>query len=286
MCLFLSLWRIMSPLCYLPSKGIPSVRKGACLSLVCFGVLMALLSCHKAPIRPPAPPPPVADGLYMVHTKTIPTRCLDIRQSDVDPARVGRLQIWDCTPENSWQKFFMTYDASLDAYEMRIEREGPPNFSTQDCVDVYGMGGGNGNIIHRFQCNNQANQRFRVIDEGGGWYQLRPMHIDGIRKCMDIANGSTGNASEVHQWQCNSPITDNQLWHFESTAPTPFNPGSGPGGPGPWDPDFPRECVCIYGAGHEKSLGYFSSKIQCANECKSPKHDCGACVWDGDQFKP
>lgn len=265
------------------------MRKGAYPTLICFVVFTALISCKKAPISHPAATPPIADGLYMVHAKSIPSRCFDIRQSDVDPARVGRLQIWDCTPQNSWQKFSMTYDPSLNAYEMRIEREGPPNYSTQDCVDVYGMGGGDGNIIHRFQCNNQANQRYRVIDEGGGWYQLRPMHIDGIRKCVDIANGSTGNASEVHQWQCNSPVTDNQLWHFEPTTPTPFdptNPGHGPG-PGPGDPDFLRECVCLYGSGHEKSLGYFSTQIRCANECKNPKHDCGTtCVWDGDQFKP
>lgn len=152
---------------------------------------------------------PIADGLYTIKGDQS-GRCLDIKR---DNPNSGRLQIYGCGEAANNQKFYLSYDSAVGGYAMRIE-------DSNKCVDVYGNGGGNGNIIHEFDCNNQRNQRWKVVPLGSG-YEIRPMQVDN--KCMDVANQSVGDKSEVHQWDCNNQL--NQRWYFRNTThyppPTP-----------------------------------------------------------------
>ncbi|MCX7634494.1 MAG: RICIN domain-containing protein [Syntrophales bacterium] len=77
------------------------------------------------------------------------------------------------------------------------------------CVDVAGVSISDGANIYQWPCHGGSNQKWRLVDRGEGFYEVRAAHSG---KCLDVSGPSKDNAANVHQWRCHGG--DNQLWQF------------------------------------------------------------------------
>ncbi|GAA2722336.1 hypothetical protein GCM10010439_14720 [Actinocorallia aurantiaca] len=73
-------------------------------------------------------------------------------------------------------------------------------------LDVSGSGTADGTWADHWQYNGGANQRWKYIDAGSGWYTLRPQHTSN--RCLDRENANEG--AQLYIWTCNS--TNPQKW--------------------------------------------------------------------------
>ena len=66
----------------------------------------------------------------------------------------------------------------------------------------------NGANVHIWEYKNTLQQQFNIVDAGGGYYEIIPVHSG---KRIDVAG--TGSGSNVDQWE-NNGGNDNQKWKF------------------------------------------------------------------------
>jgi len=75
------------------------------------------------------------------------------------------------------------------------------------CLDVAGVGTGNGTNIIQYDCHGGPNQQWTLTDKGGGYYLAVAKHSG---KCLDVAGVGTGNGTSIIQYDCHSG--PNQQW--------------------------------------------------------------------------
>ncbi|GAA3435098.1 ricin-type beta-trefoil lectin domain protein [Kutzneria kofuensis] len=71
------------------------------------------------------------------------------------------------------------------------------------CLDAYGQGTDPGTKVIIWNCNGQANQRWRFNADGS---------ISGVQSglCLDVTGASTADGALVQLWTCNG--RSNQRW--------------------------------------------------------------------------
>jgi N-acetylmuramoyl-L-alanine amidase len=78
------------------------------------------------------------------------------------------------------------------------------------CLDVEGARQDNGANVQQWACGGGPNQRWRLVDAGGGYYKIIAVHSG---KCLDVTGASHDNGANIIQWDCHGG--DNQLWRLE-----------------------------------------------------------------------
>ncbi|MCA0351447.1 MAG: RICIN domain-containing protein [Chloroflexi bacterium] len=98
------------------------------------------------------------------------------------------------------------------AFVSRIRNNG-----TGKCMNVYGGSQNNGADIIQWPCNNDANEQFDFVYDGGthnGYDTFQIKTYSGqIGKCLDIYNDSDAVGARIVQWGCHSG--NNQRWIFK-----------------------------------------------------------------------
>jgi hypothetical protein len=87
----------------------------------------------------------------------------------------------------------------------------PQRFVVQhslQCLDVPSASTASNVAIQQYPCHEGGNQLMRLLDRGGGWYEIRPASSDG--KCLEVAGASFAANSPVQQSTCNGD--KHQLW--------------------------------------------------------------------------
>ena len=77
------------------------------------------------------------------------------------------------------------------------------------CLDVEGARQDNGVNVQQWACGGGPNQRWRLVDAGGGYYKIVAVHSG---KCLDVTGASKDNGANVIQWNCHGG--SNQLWRL------------------------------------------------------------------------
>ncbi len=76
------------------------------------------------------------------------------------------------------------------------------------CLDVGGWSSANGAAVIQWDCHGGANQRWRILDAGAGYWSLQNVHSG---KCLDIRDVSYEQGAIAQQWDCAG--SDNQkVW--------------------------------------------------------------------------
>lgn len=69
------------------------------------------------------------------------------------------------------------------------------------CLDGKDWGTVNGTKVVAWNCNaNQNNQKFQVVNAGGGYWYLKNVHA---KKCIDVPSGSKANGTRLQLYSCN-----------------------------------------------------------------------------------
>lgn len=77
------------------------------------------------------------------------------------------------------------------------------------CAQVAGASNANSAGITQWDCVQQDNVKWTVVDAGGGFFFIKAKHSN---KCMQVADASTANGGVVTQWDC--VAQDNVKWEF------------------------------------------------------------------------
>lgn len=67
------------------------------------------------------------------------------------------------------------------------------------CLEVGGWSTQNGGNIMQWDCHGGANQLWRVLDAGNGYWALQNVHSG---KCLDVEGVWTHSGANIHQWDC------------------------------------------------------------------------------------
>jgi len=73
------------------------------------------------------------------------------------------------------------------------------------CLDVQSWSKQNDAPITQWDCHGGANQRFRLLDAGGGYWYVQSVHSG---KCLDVRRASPEQGAAILQWDCHGG--DNQ----------------------------------------------------------------------------
>jgi hypothetical protein len=85
------------------------------------------------------------------------------------------------------------------------------NVGTGKCLDLWGNMNSDGQLVFTWSCYGAASQRWKPVDRGGQYFELRPYSTD---KCLDIASGNTSDGAVVQQWGCLWLGNDHQQWRL------------------------------------------------------------------------
>jgi hypothetical protein len=85
---------------------------------------------------------------------------------------------------------------------------------TNKCLDVKDVSAQNGALVQQWDCWGGGNQKWRLEDVGGGYYQI---HAQFTNKCLDVKDVSAQNGALVQQWDCWGG--GNQKWRLEGVSP-------------------------------------------------------------------
>jgi hypothetical protein len=85
------------------------------------------------------------------------------------------------------------------------------------CLDVDGRGPGGPGAdlanVQQYHCSGGLNQHWRMVDVGGGYFELRAQHSD---KCLDVdgrgPGGPGADLANVQQYHCSGGL--NQHWRM------------------------------------------------------------------------
>jgi Ricin-type beta-trefoil lectin domain-like len=78
-------------------------------------------------------------------------------------------------------------------------------------MDVSNNGCCNGAAIHIWTYEGQANQQWRIVDVGGGYYKFVARHSGRV---LDVESGSQGEGAKIHQWAYEG--LQHQQWSINS----------------------------------------------------------------------
>lgn len=81
------------------------------------------------------------------------------------------------------------------------------------CADVVNGSTGNGAELVQYTCGTGTNQRFSVVDVGGGYVQLVARHGG---RCVDVSNWSTADGIVLAQYTCH--VGTNQQFQLQDTG--------------------------------------------------------------------
>jgi len=87
---------------------------------------------------------------------------------------------------------------------------------SNQALDVKGVGTADGTQIQTWGYAGGANQQWRFVDKGNGWYELHPMHALG--KCLDVNGASSADGAKIQIYTCNG--TGAQLFTLRQAAGT------------------------------------------------------------------
>lgn len=115
------------------------------------------------------------------------------------------------------------YSFNNKASSMRYQRDTSPDDEQWNlvltrhgkCVDLTSGNTSNGTNIQQWSCQNNPNMMFRLVEAGGGYYQIK--HASS-GKCLDVSGYGTSNGSNIHLWSCHGG--DNQLFSMASNTST------------------------------------------------------------------
>jgi|GEM_PF-924215 len=85
--------------------------------------------------------------------------------------------------------------------------------SSNKCVDVKGADKSNEANLEQYTCHGNKNQKFSLINEENGWYQIQAEH-SGL--CLDVSKGSQSLGESVIQWECKQSNSANQQFQLIS----------------------------------------------------------------------
>lgn len=72
------------------------------------------------------------------------------------------------------------------------------NVASNKVMDVENAGCCNGYFIHQWTYQGLANQQWRIVDLGNGYYRLVARHSSRV---ADVRNASLSDGARLHQWQ-------------------------------------------------------------------------------------
>jgi len=119
---------------------------------------------------------------------------------------------------SSGQSYNFEYDNFGNATQTKIEEsfkiDEPENNNTYKMrvansnrfFDIDGIYTTNGANLKEFAITDGNNQRFKLVDAGGGYFSIVPSHATNMAIDLDIASGN------IQQWS--NGKSDNQLWKF------------------------------------------------------------------------
>lgn len=91
-----------------------------------------------------------------------------------------------------------------------------PNHSFNNkCFDVQGGGSGNFTPVNQWTCHGGNNQKFDVIDVGGGWHKIVPRNAPN--KCVDVEGGNNNWGNKLILFPCSAGAW-NQQFRFPECA--------------------------------------------------------------------
>jgi hypothetical protein len=76
---------------------------------------------------------------------------------------------------------------------------------------ILAAGRDNGDPMHLYDYVDVPDQKWELVDAGGGYSYLKVQHT---KKCLDLSNGATEDGGRLQQWDCDGG-TDNQKWKIE-----------------------------------------------------------------------
>lgn len=76
-----------------------------------------------------------------------------------------------------------------------------PAGATDKALDVSGVSTNDGSNVHIWSFGGGANQKWKALDVGGGWWEFEPTHAPGKR--LDVSGAANANGANVHQWRSN-----------------------------------------------------------------------------------
>jgi murein DD-endopeptidase MepM/ murein hydrolase activator NlpD len=82
------------------------------------------------------------------------------------------------------------------------------------CAQVNGASAGNGATISQWDCVDQQNVRWRLVDAGDQHVFIKAQHSG---KCMQVAGASHDNGAPITQWECGNQ--DHFRWKVERVPP-------------------------------------------------------------------
>lgn len=129
----------------------------------------------------------LAGNLMQVHASG---RCIDNTGK-----KTKGVQIWayTCKRKNKNQEMiFHPATKTKNGGEIRVA-------ATNMCLDVAGSSKKKGAKVHQWRCHGKANQKWRMVNVGYGWFQIVAVHSG---KCLDLKGGAMGNRAVFHQWDC------------------------------------------------------------------------------------
>ncbi|GIG38253.1 family 43 glycosylhydrolase [Cellulomonas phragmiteti] len=87
------------------------------------------------------------------------------------------------------------------------------NRNSGKALDVYNFATSDGARLTQWTRGTAANQQWRFVDSGGGWYRVRSQHSG---KVLDVHGWSTADAGRVVQWSDTNGA--NQQWRLQDTT--------------------------------------------------------------------
>jgi len=134
---------------------------------------------------------PMANGTYEIKN-VLSGKSLDV--AGASTANGTNVQQWGYIGLNS-EKFTLT-DVGGGQYSIIAVHSGSG-------LDVTGAGGNpntaDGANVQQWSYGGGTNQKFTIVDTGGGQYQIKPVHSG---KCVEVSGFGLNDGDNIQQWTC------------------------------------------------------------------------------------
>jgi len=214
-------------------KAVPGSRHGVKAAIL-FVALLLLVACGGADAPVQDADAEVQGGAF---TSTLVAKhsgkCLDLKGGS--SANGTALEQESCSSSEAPNFEFTSVSGKSNTYLIK-------NARTNKCLDIYKGNKSNGTRLIQYSCGEGANQHFKLVDAGGGYYQLVAGHSN---KCLDVYRAYKAEGTQVTQYTCHSAAErgnkGNQLWKVGKSgssappsprSPTPPPPSGGDSGGG------------------------------------------------------
>jgi hypothetical protein len=161
--------------------------------------------------------PSAASGSYLMQFENS-SKCVDVAGLSRDNNR--EIIQSDCSGEADQDWVFVSTDPFNNpdptlATDVSYEIVG--DFSDK-CLDVKGSSELNGASLQQWQCTGAANQRYRLMNVGDGFYRVSNISSG---KCLRAESGKSDNGTRMVLWDCND--NPDQKIRLEPSANETFN---------------------------------------------------------------